>query len=109
MTIEASLVAILSVLAPVTPWGKADPSQRPRITYLRVHGQSNMHLQGVGPSRVRMQLDFWDDDLKTARGLADQAKVLLPAGLIVGDIQDNPDDFEDDTKLARASFDVAIW
>lgn len=106
--IEAQIQAALNVLAPTTSRGSAG-SQRPRITYFRVAGSDNPTLTGAGANRARFQLDFWADDFATARGLADQGKVALRAGLTVGEITDNPDDFETDTLLHKCSFDAPIW
>ena len=43
------------------------------------------------------------------RELAEQLKDGLPDLLKVGEITDNPDDYESDTSLHRASFDVTVW
>lgn len=107
--IEASIVTLLTPLAPTTSFGSANPSTRPRITHHRIAGTDNLTLTGPGPARIRFQIDVWADTFAQARGLADQAKVALRGGLTVGEITDNPDDFEADVKLHRASFDAPIW
>lgn len=107
--IEADIAAALSPLAPTTSFGRADKTQRPRITHQRATGSQNANLGGAGVNRVRFQIDVWADTPAQARGLAEQAKVALRAGLTVSEIFDNPDDFEEDTLLHRASFDAAIW
>jgi hypothetical protein len=109
MSAETDVTTILSALAPTTPFASADAAARPRITYQRVTGSDNGHLAGAGPERVRLQIDAWADTYAAARGIVDQAKLALRAGLVVGSITDNPDDYEADTKLHRCSFDVALW
>lgn len=109
MGVEADIYNALKGLAPTTPWASADQNNRPRITFQRIHGDLNMHLNGPGPARTLMQLDVYADDVETARGLAEQAKVALLAGLTVGELKDNPDGFDASTKLHWCSFDVAIW
>jgi hypothetical protein len=107
--IESSIATALSALAPTTSFASANPANRPRITYHRISGTENLTLTGPGPSRIRFQIDVWADSFAQARGLADQAKVALRVGLTLGEITDNPDNFEADVKLHRASFDAPIW
>ena len=109
MSAETEVTAVLSGLAPTTPFASADATARPRITYQRATGTDNGHLSGAGPERVRMQIDVWADTYAAARGIVDQAKLALRAGLVVGSITDNPDDYEAADKLHRCSFDVAVW
>lgn len=106
--IETQIQAVLNALAPTTSRAAAG-NARPRITYYRVAGTDNPTLRTAGPKRARFQIDVYADSLATARGLADQAAVALRAGLTVGEITDNPDDFETDTQLHKCSFDAAIW
>lgn len=109
MNLETQIVAALTPLAPTTAFGAANPAIRPRITYQTVAGGYNEHLTGAGPYRGRRQIDVWALTKAEVIGLAEQAKVALRTGLNVGAITDNPDDYEADTKLFRASFDVAAW
>lgn len=110
MSIETIIVSVLTPLAPTTPFAAADPNARPRITYQRAAGSEVQALGGyAGLRRTRMQIDVWSNSASQSRVLADQAKVALRAGLTVGAISDNPDDYETDTGLHRASFDVAAW
>lgn len=109
MSLETLIVAALTPLAPTTPFGDANPASRPRITYQKVAGSDNENLRGAGPYRGRRQIDVWALTYAQADGLAAQAKVALRSGLNVGSIMDNPDDYEEDTKLHRVSFDVAAW
>jgi hypothetical protein len=108
IVIDEVIYAQLNPLAPTTHIAAA-LTANPRITYLRIAGRDNGNLQGAGPGRYNYQIDSWSLDPKTSRLLADAAKVALRAGLTVGAITDNPDDYEADTKLFRASFDVAAW
>jgi hypothetical protein len=109
MSLETLIVTALTPLAPTTPFGDANPASRPRITYQKVAGSDNENLRGAGPYRGRRQIDVWALTYAQADGLAAQAKVALRSGLNVGSITDNPDDYEEDTKLHRVSFDVAAW
>ena len=113
------MIDITTALEPLDPapngvpfcsaWATANPSKRPRITYQTIHGGYNENLAGAGPYRGTRQIDVWALSYAQAYGLAEQAKVALRASLSVGAITDNPDDYEADTKLYRASFDVAVW
>jgi len=107
--IVEQIVAALTPLAPTTSHGRADPINIPRITYQLITGSDNGTLTGAGPQRSRYQIDCYAESALSACGLAVNAKVALRAGLVVGGIFDNPDDYETDTKLNKASFDVAAW
>lgn len=109
MNLDTQIVAALAGIAATTPFGDANPATRPRITYQTITGKYNENLRGTGPYRGTRQIDIWALTYAQAHGLADQAKVALRAGLNVGSITDNPDDYETDTKLHRVSFDVAAW
>jgi hypothetical protein len=109
MSTEPTIVDLLTPLAPTSSFAGADAANRPRITHQIIAGVENENLRGAGPPRRRYQIDVWADTHGAARGLADQAKVALRAGLVVGSITDNPDDYEPDTKLCRVSFDAAVW
>lgn len=109
MSMDTDIVAALTPLAPTTAFGDASPAVRPRITYQTITGRYNEHLAGPGPYRGTRQIDVWALTPKEAHGLAAQAKVALRAGLNVGSILDNPDDYETGTRLHRVSFNVAAW
>lgn len=110
MSMEAKLHSALAVLAACYPLTAPQDAATPRITYLRVSGREWETLaDGGGAPRVRMQIDIWSDNFIQAHDIATQAKAALRAALTVGEITDNPDEFETDTRLYRASFDVAIW
>jgi hypothetical protein len=110
MTIDEQIVAAITPLGfPITPWSKADPNARTRFTYLLIAGSDNGNLSGAGVQSSRYQIDLWCETLDQARLLAADAKVALRAGLIIGRITDNPDDYEQDTKLTKVSFDIAAW
>lgn len=116
MSIESDIAAALEPLDPApsgvpfcTPWATADSSKRPRVTFQTITGDYNEHVAGAGPYRGARQIDVWALSYTQAHGLAAQSKVALRASMTVGGITDNPDDYEADTKLYRASFDVAAW
>ncbi|PXV60661.1 Protein of unknown function [Dyella jiangningensis] len=110
MSVEAQVFAALQGVAPTYPLIAPQGAGTPRITYLRVSGRQFETLaNGGGAPRVRMQVDVWSDSYDQAEALAMQAKDALRAQLKVGEITDNPDEFESDTRLYRASFDAAIW
>ena len=109
MNLEMMIASLLAGIAPTTPFATANQQTRPRITYQTVAGGYNENLAGAGPYRGRRQIDVWSLSYAEAHGLADQAKVALRAGLVVGAITDNPDDYETDTQLHRVSFDVSAW
>ena len=109
MNLETQIVAALTPIAAPTPFADANTAPRPRLTYQTVAGGYNENLRGGGPYRGTRQIDVWALSYGQAHGLADQCKVALRAGLNVGSITDNPDDYETDTQLHRVSFDVAAW
>lgn len=110
MTLGEQIATALSAFsAPVTPWGAQDRNIVPRGAFHLVAGTDNGNLKGAGPQRSRYQLDFYANSQAEANGLASAAKVLLRAGMAVGQITDNPDNFEPDTRLYSASFDIAAW
>lgn len=112
MTVETSIHAALKSLAPVFPTlAPQGTKELPRITYQRVAGSDapNYAGDGMGATSVRVQVDVWALDYPTARKLSDQARAALYSALTVGQITDNPSDYEVDTKLHRASFDVEAW
>lgn len=64
---------------------------------------------GTGAKFGRWQIDVWAPDYGTARGLAEQARAALYEALTVGEMMDNPSDFDPSTELHKASFDVKAW
>ncbi len=109
MTFQAQIYAALNAVAPTMPYAAGISAPRPYITYQLVSGTDNANLGGGGPRNPRFQLDVWAEDPDTADLLKEQAKVALRAGAKVGFIFDNPDDFEEDTKLFRRGFDASLW
>ncbi|WP_164087159.1 tail completion protein gp17 [Stenotrophomonas maltophilia] len=88
------------------------PKDRPPlyVTYQRAGGKRHATLNsGAGAERGTFQIDVWGPKKGPVRELAEQLKDGLPDLLKVGEITDNPDDYEADTSLHRASFDVTIW
>lgn len=108
MSAQTEIATILKALAPTTPFGVTN-SARTRIVYQQASGGWNEHLTGVGPHRLRMQIDCYAEDPKSASVLAEQAKVALRAGAVISATYDNGDSFDDTTKLYGSGFDVAIW
>lgn len=107
-------LALYAALQTVTAdvWAFPAPSTAPalRTTYQRVAGSEHATLNsGTGAPRARFQIDVWGPSKGQVRTLADQFKAALPGILKVGELADNPDDYETDTKLHRASFDVVMW
>lgn len=111
MSVETALHAAIKDLAPTYPNVADQNAPRPRLTYQRVAGvdSASYDADGKGATQVRIQVDAWADDYPSARRLSDLARAACYAGLTVGQITDNPSDFEADTKLHRASFDVEAW
>lgn len=111
MSVETALYAALKDLAPTWPTIAPLDAPRPRLTYQRIAGvdSASYDADGGGATQIRIQVDAWADDYPTARHLSDMARAACYARLTVGQITDNPSDFEADTKLHRASFDVEAW
>lgn len=110
MSLDTSLLAAMKT---VTTAAYAFPAKTPPAlyaTYQRVSGRRHGTLNsGLGAPRGTFQIDCWSKTKGDAVTLAESLKDALPGLLKVGDITDNPDDFETDTELHRASFDVVLW
>ncbi|MCI2243278.1 DUF3168 domain-containing protein [Xanthomonas sp. PPL568] len=110
MTLDEKLVAAMNA---VTSAVFAAPAKNPPslyATYQRTSGRRHGTLNsGLGAERATFQIDVWGPAKGSTRFLADQLKDQLPRTLKVGDLTDNPDDYEGGTGLHRASFDVVVW
>ncbi|AUJ13420.1 DUF3168 domain-containing protein [Xanthomonas oryzae] len=110
MSLDERLVAAIGT---VTQDIYPRPARNPPalyVTYQRTSGRLHATLHsGAGGERGTFQVDVWGPTKGAVRLLADQLKHALPGALKVGDITDNPDDYEQDTLLHRASFDVVVW
>lgn len=112
MSIETDLYKALAALLPTYPTlAPQGTTALPRYTYQLVSGSDDVTFDGDarGATRRRVQVDTWASDYPTARKQSDAARAALYAALTVGEITDNPSDYEPDTKLHRASFDVEAW
>lgn len=79
-------------------------------TIQRVTGRRHVDLEGGGGApKGRFQFDCWALSRANALDLAEDLKDGLPDLLTIGDIVDNPDDYDVDTKLHRISFDIEVW
>ncbi|WP_294994258.1 DUF3168 domain-containing protein [uncultured Stenotrophomonas sp.] len=88
------------------------PKDRPLlyVTYQRAGGKQHATLNsGTGAEKGVFQIDVWGPKKGAVRELADRLKDDLQDLLKVGEITDNPDDYEAETSLHRASFDVTVW
>jgi hypothetical protein len=74
-----ALPAAVAAGAKCYPWGQVPQAPTyPHWTYYRVSGRRVRALGGPsGVSHPRLQLDTWARDYKTARALADAARVAL--------------------------------
>lgn len=111
MSLDVHLTSALKTMADrVSPHPASVGVARPNVTYQRITGRRHATLNsGAGAPQASFQVDVWAMSKGEARTLADQLIDGLPALLKVGAITDNPDDYESDTKLHRASFDVTLW
>lgn len=111
MSMDTDLLAALrTVEAKSYAFPAAQPQPGLYATYQRVTGRRHGTLNsGLGAPRATFQIDCWSKVKGQAVELAEELKDALPDILKVGDISDNPDDYEIDTQLHRASFDVTIW
>lgn len=104
------LAAMRTVHAQSYAFPAASPQPALYATYQRVSGRRHATLNsGAGAPRATFQIDCWSKVKGQAVELAESLKDVLPGLLKVGDITDNPDDYETDTQLHRASFDVTLW
>ena len=111
MSLEATIYSTLNALAPTWPTLAKAGTTPPYITYQLVAGAdiSGYEANGTGARFGRWQIDCWATDYGAARNLSEVARDALYAALTVGEITDNPSDYENTTELHRASFDVKAW
>ena len=108
MDLERQLYTILSGIESTYPNVAMEGAALPRITFQWISGRDipDFSGHGGGARQARVQIDAWATTYAEARQLAEQARLALYAGLVVGAISDNPSGFELDTGLHRASFDI---
>lgn len=112
MSVETDLFKALDALLPTWPTlAPQGTTALPRYTYQLISGSDDVTFDADdrGATRKRIQVDTWALDYPTARRYADAARAALYAALTVGEVTDNPSDYEPDTKLHRASFDIEAW
>lgn len=113
MNVKEAIFEALSTIAPTFPVVAPLNAPRKRIRYQGIGGSDVAAYDGDGngASSRRVQIDCYADEFEDASDLADAARAALYAypGLTVGEITDNPDDYEEDTKLNCVSFDVNAW
>ncbi len=110
MTLDERLVAAMNAVTPAVFAAPAKNAPALYATYQRTSGRRHGTLNsGLGAERATFQVDVWGPVKGATRLLADQLKDQLPRTLKVGDLTDNPDDYEENTRLHRASFDVVVW
>ncbi len=111
MTFDEKLLAALRTkVERARPHPAPASTTRPYVTFQRINGRRHATLNsGAGAPRGTFQVDVWADSSQDARRLADELADALPRLLKVGDLTENSDDYETDTKLHRASFDVVLW
>lgn len=111
MSLDTDLLAAMrTVNTKSYAFPAATPPPALYATYQRVTGRRHSTLNsGAGAPVATFQIDCWSKVKGQAVELADALKDALPDLLKVGEITDNPDDYETDTQLHRASFDVTIW
>lgn len=111
MSLDTDLLAAMKTVETKSfAFPAATPQAGKYATYQRVTGRRHATLNsGLGAPRATFQIDCWSKLKSDVVTMADSLKDALPDLLKVGDITDNPDDFEKDTQLHRASFDVTIW
>ena len=111
MSLDTELLAAMrAVEAKSYAFPAAQPQAGLYATYQRVTGRRHGTLNsGLGAPRATFQIDCWSPVKGQAVELAEALKDALQDVLKVGDITDGPDDYETDTMLHRASFDVVLW
>ena len=111
MILENQLYSLLGDIASTYPNVAPEKADIPRITFQLIAGGDTPDYagRGGGARYVRIQIDTWAATYLEARALSERARTAVYAGLRVGEVSDNPSDFELDTRLHRASFDVRLW
>lgn len=110
MSLDTDLLAAMRTVSAASYAFPAKTSPALYATYQRVTGRRHGTLHsGLGAPRATFQIDCWSKVKGQAVELAEALKDALPDALKVGEITDNPDDYETDTELHRASFDVTVW
>lgn len=112
MTIEKLIQQRLTSLAGGRVYGGLAPSPvaRPYITHFHLGGELGMTFAGTdGSDGGSVQVDCWADTRADAVALAWEVKRLLDqqdGELAASNIRRLPSDYEADTKLFRASWEV---
>lgn len=111
MSAESTVYKLLAAVEKTYPNPAPADAPRRRLTYFRVADvdEPTYDGDGGGATKVRIQVDAWEESKAAARRLSDAARAALYAGMAVGAVTGNPDDYEPDTKLYRSSFDVEVW
>lgn len=120
MAHPADMVALLDALVSSRVYrniGKQGTAA-PYIVFGRIAGNPVNHLAGTdGQRNTRYQIDAWATDADTAETLMASIKAAFETATAAAtgtatqyiEISDNPDFYDEDAKLHRASCDFSVW
>lgn len=113
MAQPADMVALLDGLVSSRVFRNQAPlgTATPYIVFAKIVGVPVNHLGGTdGTKNTRFQLDAWAADADAAEALMNSIKAAFePFEGVYVQIGDNPDLYDDDVKLHRASTDFSVW
>jgi hypothetical protein len=113
MSAKSAVFKALNAVAPTFPVKAPLGTKAPYIRYLRVGGRdaTTYDANGDGATSGTFQIDVFTTEGGSAERLAIDARAALyaSASLTIGEVIDLPDEFEDDTKLFKVSFQLDAW
>ena len=115
MSIEDDIYTRLSGIAGgrVAPVVSDQGTPLPRVTYTFVSAAPEVALNGANKlHNATVQLDCWDSTMAGARALLRSVQAAMTpdgADFRVGDVRHNPEQWEADTGIYRASADFSLW
>lgn len=113
MAHPADMVALLDALVSSRVYRNAakEGATVPYIVFSKIAGTPVNHLGGTdGTKNTRYQIDCWAADADAAETLLNAVKTAFePYEGTYIQTSDNPDLYDDDAKLHRASADFSVW
>ncbi len=120
MAHPADMVALLDALVSSRVYRSAakEGATVPYIVFSKIAGNPVNNLAGTdGQRNTRYQIDAWAADADAAEALMLSIKAAFGAASIAAtgtdtqyiELPDNPDLYDDDAKLHRASADFSVW
>jgi hypothetical protein len=113
VSIKTAIYAALKDAGPAFPVVAPQGTAAPYLRYVGIGGSDDVTFDadGLGATSGLVQVDAFALDYATAQRLLESARAALYASpaVTIGDLTYLPDDYEGDTKLFKASFQVEAW